>query len=144
MEEFRIAVANEDEGTSPRFQHEGEIFGNHKRPDIGINLMITGDMTRDIQGDACLGPVVECYRIVAPVDKAGFAAQGSRDTFHCLAHTDLRMIARCLRKGTDSSRQFRGLRDHIKGLARVKLRYRDHKRIERIGIARDNSLQEIN
>ncbi len=135
-----VAHADQDHRAGARFQHEREILGAHHRDELFVDPVTTDDVGGDGGGDAGFAGVVDRHRIHAAVDRPGRAAIGARDAVGDLADAALDEITDLGVERAHGAAELGGLRDDVEGRAGVELGDRDHRRLQRIDVARDDRL----
>jgi hypothetical protein len=70
------AIAAKNESARPFLEHESEIFGAHDWRHVDIDLVLAGDLARDIGGERSLPRVIDDDRIAIRVGDLGRSAIG--------------------------------------------------------------------
>ena len=143
MQACRVAIADENESTGAGFQHIGKVLATHHRRHRGVDLVGTGNFFGDRRGKCGFALVVRQHRIAGPQIKPHLGTMEVRSTFDHLADPLAQEFAHMRREGAVGAAQHRGLRNHVVGIAGLEGADRNHCRIERIDVARDDRLQLI-
>ena len=141
MQAGAVAVADEDEGAGPRFQHEGEILAAHQRRRVGVDASRRRPRRSRPRSRTRSAFVVPGHRIVPVVGERRLGAVGLGGPLHDLAQPVLQRVAHLGQQAARGAAQGRGLRDHVVGRAGVELADRDQAGLDRIDAARDDRLR---
>ena len=138
-----VAVTHADQNhrAGTRLQHEGEILGAHHRNELVVDALGADDVAGDIGGNAGLARMIHRHRIHPRVFRLGRAAIGAGDAVGDLADAALDEIAHLGVERAHGAAELGDLRNDVEGGAGVELRDRDHRRFQRIDVARDDRLQ---
>ena len=138
-----VAVADENERAGPRLQHVGKVLSAHDRRHRVVDPVLADHVARDLGGERGLPLVIARHRIVALVDELRLGAVELRGALDHLVEALLDQVAHRRIERARGAGQLRGLRDDVVGGAGVKLRDRDHRRLQRIDVARHDRLDLV-
>mmetsp|Transcript_22895 Transcript_22895/g.38369 ORF Transcript_22895/g.38369 Transcript_22895/m.38369 type:complete len:417 (-) Transcript_22895:1332-2582(-) len=139
MHHRRVAIAQQDIGPGPLFEHEGKILTSHDQSRL---IALTRNRARHISGKLSLRLMVDHRGVIPIVVHPGRAPKHRRSPFANLGHALFGQIAHFRRHGADGAHDLHLLRDHVKGFGRrLKRCDRDDDPLNRVRIAADDALQ---
>ena len=130
MQHRAVPVADEDECSGPRLEHEGEVLRAHGRWGVRLDMGVACDLARNARREVGLGGMID-GRGIAPtvVDarrRAGCRGEGAGDCVDSLFD----QVAGCGFQRPDRAVEPGRLRDDVVGGASPELRDRDDARVQ--------------